>query len=109
MKLETNDNVSFIKVEPSETLIVEFHPDWFNAPPTERKRVSVVIGTVEMPGGQMALSIAFPKDKIYRNPNTGAFIVCDIGGYKELLYEWGWGDNIVKLVKVEYPHATDHE
>jgi len=102
MKISTSKDLTRITIEPAETLVIEFDPNGYNALPSTRDLLGFAIGTMFVPGGEMAITISLPREKSYRMED-GTFVLCNTEGYEELIYEIG---EPVRLKKVEYPHVS---
>ena len=104
MRVQTNNDstANFIKIDPGETLVIEFNPDGFNAALGSTKALSFTVGTMFTPDGRMGLSISLPEDRAYKiGGENHQIILCDIAGYEKLAFNSGDGmDLIVELEKV---------
>jgi len=102
MKLKTDGKAHFVKVEPCETVVIEFNPDGFNAALGSTKALSFTVGTIFTLDGKMGLSISLPGDQTYKiGGENHQFVLFDNAGYEKLAFKSGDGmDSIVELEKV---------
>lgn len=102
MQLRTSSEaIHCVKVEPFETVIVEFCPDGVNEPSIGGRTIGFTINTMFTPDGKMVLSLDFPSNKLYKVP-SGPFVLCDLAGYEEIAFKRGDSmDSIVELERIE--------
>ena len=73
MKLETHKGIYTTTLDLGETLLINFNPLGWNAPvgSVPSKPLTVVVATMSLPSGHMALRFEFPYESTYRFEKAG--------------------------------------
>lgn len=80
MRIKWNTvSLTNVRIEPGETVCIEFSPAGLNAPGGE-EHVQIIVKAIALPGGRMALRFNLPEWHCYSQPGsspTGFTILSD--------------------------------
>lgn len=100
MKLETDEKIATLQIEPGETVKIVYHPDGYNSPIDRSMHTlpGLIIGTKITNSGRMVLTITPHRNHLYVG-NNQLILLDDQNEPDEISISWQYG--LMELKKLE--------